>query len=997
MSKCIVWDWKRSQNGRFFWSIILFVILFGNSVIAQNTKKINKRVFNPTEFVNPFIGTDGHGHTYPGAQAPFGFMQLSPDTRLTGWDGCSAYHYSDTIIHGFSHTHLSGTGCSDYGDILLMPTSNIGSPAKYAFSTPFSHFNETASPGYYSVLMKNNVLAELTATSRCGMHYYTFPYGVPARVLIDLKHRDEVISSYLEIVSANEIRGMRSSKAWATNQQVYFVIRFSKPILKSEVYINDTLQKKKGKFFNAKDLKAVFDFTNVDRKSLIVKIGISGVDTTGARLNLDKEIPGWNFDQIRYQTKAFWNIELRKIEVESKNRNQLTIFYSALYHTFLSPNVYNDVDGRYRGRDGEIHKTNGWNYYTVFSLWDTYRALHPLLAIIDTARTRDFIQTFIAQWEQGGLLPMWELSGNETDCMIGYHAVPVIVDAYAKGIRGFDLRKAYQAMKTSAMQNRYGIANMKVNGFVPSDFEHESVSKTLEYGYDDWCIAQFAKLLGEESDYQYFIKRAQAYKHIFDSKTGFMRPRFNGGWYSPFNPTEVNNHYTEANSWQYSFYVPQDISGLIALHGGNANFEKKLDELFTTSDNISGRNQSDITGLIGQYAHGNEPSHHIAYLYSYIGKPEKTQQRVRQIMRDFYKNEPSGLIGNEDCGQMSAWLVMSAMGLYSVCPGSDQFVLGSPMFTKVTIHLENGKKFVISAPKNSVVNTFVNSATLNGQAFNKTFLTNDQIKNGGELTLEMSDFSDGKFGKSAGDFPSTKISEFPIVVSPIISAATRTFTDSLWVNVEKQTSNIKYYYTLDETKPNNLSLEYREPILINTTTTIKVFALDSISGNSSFSEAKFIKVPKDVTVTLQNIYNSQYTAEGPQGIIDGIFGTTNWRLGGWQGYQSCDFIAIVDYHKEKSFTEVGANFLQDTRSWIVMPKEFEVFISADGVAYQSIGLVKQDEPVENMNISTKNMRLKTDVKARFVKFVARNYGALPTWHESAGEAAFIFVDEVWAK
>ena len=978
--------------------LMLWVGLFSISFLnAQTSDKINRRVFNPIELVNPFIGTDGHGHTYPGAQAPFGFMQLSPDTRLSGWDGCSAYHYSDTLIYGFSHTHLSGTGCSDYGDILLMPTSKSGSPSKNAFATRFSHLDETATPGYYSVLMKNDILAELTATERCGMHCYSFPYGVPARVMVDLKHRDEVIDSYLEIVNAKEIRGMRTSKAWANQQQIYFVIRFSKPILKSEVYIDDVLQKQKGKFYNAKDIKAVFDFTSVDKKSLLVKIGISGVDTIGARKNLDKEIPGWNFDQVRNHTKALWNNELRKIEVESSNKNQLTIFYTALYHAFLSPNIYNDVDGRYRGRDYKIHVTDGWNYYTVFSLWDTYRALHPLLAIIDTARTRDFVQTFIAQWEQGGLLPMWELSSNETDCMIGYHAVSVIADAYAKGIRGFDLRKAYQAMKTSAMQNRLGISKMKELGFVPSDSEHESVSKTLEYGYDDWCIAQFAKLLGEEADYRYFIQRAQAYKHIFNNQTGFMRPRFNGGWYSPFNPTEVNNHFTEANSWQYSFYVPHDISGLIKLHGGDANFEKKLDELFTSSANMSGRNQADITGLIGQYAHGNEPSHHIAYLYNYIGKPQKTQLRVRQIMHEMYKNTPDGLSGNEDCGQMSAWLVMSAMGIYSVCPGSNQFVIGSPMFTKATIHLENGAKFVISAPKNSAVNIHINSATLNGQPFSKSYLTNEQIKNGGELVLNMSDMPDGTFGKNREDFPSTAITEFPIVVSPIISADSRTFTDSLWVSVQQPSTTVKLYFTTDGSLPTTKNAEYHQPFLIHNSSKIKVIAVDTISHDQQISEAVFVKVPKDVTVTLQNKYNPQYTAEGPQGLIDGIFGSTNWRLGGWQGYQSCDFVAVVDYHQEKKITKVGANFLQDTRSWIVMPKEFEVYSSNDGINFNSLGIVKQTLPVNEMNTVTAPMELNVNVKARYFKFVARNYGALPSWHESAGEATFIFVDEVWAK
>lgn len=975
---------------------LVFILTFSLSLSAQN-KTTSLSTAHPAEYVNPFIGTGGHGHTYPGAQVPFGFMQLSPDTRLTGWDGCSAYHYSDTVIYGFSHTHLSGTGCSDYGDILIMPSSQSGSPAKYAFASAFSHLNETASPGYYSVLMKNGILAELSATARSGMHSYAFPYGAKARLLVDLKHRDEVKDSYIEIVSSTEIRGMRRSAAWATNQVIYFVMQFSKPIIATEVYVNDILQKGKTKFYQAKDLKMVFDFPINDKRSLVVKVGISGVDTTGARLNLENEMQGWNIDVVKANAKTLWNKELKKIEIESNDRAQMTIFYSALYHAMLSPNIFNDVDGRYMGRDHKIHKTDGWNYYTVFSLWDTFRALHPLLTMIDPKRTQDFVKTFIAQWEQGGLLPMWELSGNETDCMIGYHAVSVIFDAYIKGIRGFDLEKAFQAMKTSAMQTRLGIASMNEFGYVISDTEHESVSKTLEYAYDDWCIAQFAKILGKDADYQFFIKRAQGYKHVFDPQTGFMRPRFNGGWYSPFDPTEVNNHYTEANSWQYSFYAPQDISGLIQLHGGNANFEKKLDELFNTNIQMSGRNQADITGLIGQYAHGNEPSHHIAYLYNYIGKPEKTQQRIRQILREMYKNDPDGLSGNEDCGQMSAWYVMSALGLYAVCPGSDQLVIGSPLFKKATIHLENGKTFVVSAPNNSLVNTYIQSATLNGAETKKSYLTFNQMANGGELNLVMNDIPSGDFGKQSADCPSSIIADFLVVKAPVIHTVSRTFTDSLLVEINASSPTERYFYTINGKDADANSKQYTPPFYIHDKTTVKVMAIDTISYQTNTAVGTYIKVPKDITVKLTYPYNPQYTADGPQGIIDGIYGTTNWRLGGWQGYYITDFEAILDYSKVIDINEVGANFLQETRAWIVMPKEFEAFTSLDGVTFTSIGLVKQTAPVDNMETFTQPMVIKTKTKARFVKFVARNYGSLPAWHESAGEKAYVFVDEVWVK
>ncbi len=978
-------------------TIFVFIILFSNSTIFAQKKQNRAEKNNQlTNYVNPFIGTDGHGHTYPGAQAPFGFMQLSPDTRLTGWDGCSGYHYSDTVIHGFSHTHLSGTGCSDYGDILIMPTSEKSSPAKYAYSSQFSHNNETASPGYYSVLMKNNILAELTATQRCGMHRYSFPYNTTSRILVDLEHRDEVLDSYLEIVNSKEIRGMRRSKAWAADQHIYFVIRFSKPIINTNIYINDKLQER-NKFYNSKSIKAVFDFNSIDKKSLIVKIGISGVDTIGARLNLEKEIPYWNFDEIRNKTKNSWNKELSKIEVESSDVSKKTIFYSSLYHTFLSPNIYNDVDFRYRGRDNKIHKTDGWNYYTVFSLWDTYRALHPLLTVIDRARTLDFIKTFNAQWEQGGLLPMWELSANETDCMIGYHAVSVIADAYSKGINGFDIRKAFQAMKTSAMQDRLGISSMKNYGYISSDVEHESVSKTLEYGYNDWCIAQIAKVLNENDDYKYFIKRAQAYKNIFDSKTGFMRPRSNGGWVSPFLPTEVNNHYTEANSWQYSFYVPHDINGLIELYGGMKNFELKLDELFSTENKLTGRTQADITGLVGQYAHGNEPSHHIAYLYNYVGRADKAQKMVRRLLNEMYSNSPNGLSGNEDCGQMSAWYVMSALGLYSVCPGDNNFSIGSPIFKKVTINLENGKKFVINAPKNSENNIYIDSAKLNGINYSKLYIAYNQIYNGGEIKYTMSSIPSKNFGIKLADIPSTSIKDYHIVTAPIILSKSNTFKDSLIVTIENKSPNCELYYTTDGTKPNANTIKYKNPIVVKEKTTIKVLAINNIDRESNFSEANFYKIPSDVFVKLESVYNPQYSANGAEGLIDGIKGSENWRLGSWQGYQDADFIAIIDYSKIKQFSLFGASFLQDIGSWIAMPKEVQFYGSTDGIEYNLIGLVKPITKVTETKTTIETLEIFKIISARYIKIIAKNLGNLPEWHISAGEKAFIFVDEVWAK
>ena len=646
-------------------------------LIAFGACSVEKRP-GLTGFVDPFIGTGGHGHTYPGATLPFGMVQVSPDTRLTGWDGCSAYHYSDSVVYGFSHTHLSGTGCSDYGDVLLMPTVGAvrllrgdGTDPESGYCSRFSHRNEEAAPGYYRMKLDNGgVIVELTATKRAALHRYIFPKSDRANVVIDLAHRDPVIDSRVKIVSDTEIDGYRRSRAWADDQRVYFVARFSKPFASYGVARNDTVMSGAGEA-SGTNVKAYVTFATEADEPVLVKVGISAVDIEGARKNLRAEIPGWDFDRVRADADGVWNAALGKITVKGGTRDQRVTFYTALYHAMLAPNLFMDADGRYRGRDLAIHEAEDFTNHTVFSLWDTYRAEHPLFTIIEPERTVDFIKTFLAQYEQGGLLPVWELAANETNCMIGYHAVPVIVDAYIKGIRGFDAREALEAMKRSAGADSRGLEAYRELGYIPSDTEGESVSKTLEYAYDDWCIAQMARALGKEEDYATYIRRAQSYKNLFDPSTGFMRAKINGGWLAPFDPAEVNFNYTEANAWQYSFYVPQDVRGLIGLMGGGERFAARLDSLFTVSPKTTGTELPDVSGLIGQYAHGNEPSHHMAYLYNFAGRPWKTQERVRSIMDGLYHAGRDGLCGNEDCGQMSAWYVLSALGFYPVTPGTD--------------------------------------------------------------------------------------------------------------------------------------------------------------------------------------------------------------------------------------------------------------------------------------------------------------------------------------
>lgn len=692
-----------------------------------------------TVYVNPFVGTAGHGHTYPGAVVPFGMVQLSPDTRLSGWDGCSGYHYSDNVIYGFTHTHFSGTGCLDLGDILFMPVAGAPSPKKKDYSSTFSHENEYASPGYYAVkLDKGNIQVELTATTRVGFHKYTFSKGDKSYIILDLKHRDKVLESTVRITGENTIEGMRRSKAWAEDQHIYFAAEFSKPFTEYGIYKNNKLKKKINEL-NADNIKAYFCFNTEVNKTIYLKVGISTVSIEGARKNLAAELNGWDFEKVKKDAHDTWQKELSKIEAGSSRPDVLKTFYTALYHTMVVPNVNMDVDGAYRGMDNKIHHAQGFIYYNVFSLWDTFRAAHPLYTIIQGQRTTDFLKTFIAMYKDGGRLPMWEFSCNETDCMIGYHSIPVIVDAFVKGYTDFDIKTALEAMKKSATENKYGIQRYIEQGYLGIGEQSDCVSKTLEYAYDDWCIAIMAQMTGDENTYREYMKRAGNYKNLYDYTTGFFRPKVNRHWLEPFNPFDVNRGaYCEANAWQYNFFVPQDINGLIDLSGGKEAFTNKLDELFTVESKLTGTAQSDISGMIGQYAHGNEPSHNYAYLFNFAGKAWKTQRMVRRIMEELYNPNPDGLCGNEDCGQMSAWYVLSALGFYPVTPGMTYYVIGSPILDKAVIHTENGRSFSIEASNNNKENVFIKNVLMDGSTYAKSWINHGAIMNGGTLKFEMS-------------------------------------------------------------------------------------------------------------------------------------------------------------------------------------------------------------------------------------------------------------------
>jgi predicted alpha-1,2-mannosidase len=917
--------------------------------------------------VNPFIGTGGHGHTFPGATVPYGMVQLSPDTRIDGsWDGCSGYHYSDNLIYGFSHTHLNGTGVSDYGDIMLMPTMGEPSFDNKIYSSTFSHANEKASAGYYAVkLDKHDIDVRLTTSTRVGFHEYTYNKEGWANIILDLNHRDKLLDGEIRIINDRTIELLRRSEAWARNQYVYARIEFNVPLIINNVKYSTPefdlpFEKRNLKFYKSDLLALSFSKQVKKGEKILVKVSLSPTSYEGAKLN-SSEIKHWDFEKIKKEAETLWNKELSKIEVTSDDKDKLAIFYTALYHTMMQPNIAQDLDGKYRGRDNQIHTAEGFDYYTVFSLWDTFRGAHPLYTLIDKKRTSDYINTFIKQFEQGGRLPVWELASNETDCMIGYHSVSVIADAMAKGITGFDYEKAFEASKASAMRDVLGLEAYKKNGFISMDDDHESVSKTLEYAYDDWCIAQMAQLLNKKEDYQYFMKRSQNWKNIFDWETGFMRPKKNGGWDKPFDPREVNNNFTEGNSWHYSFFVPQDIEGMIQTYGGKDKFEAKLDEMFNAESKTTGREQVDVSGLIGQYAHGNEPSHHMAYLYNYVGKPEKTKEKVHYILNNFYKNTPDGLIGNEDCGQMSAWYVLSSIGIYQVTPGMAIWEETNSILKKIKINFENGNSELLDLNSNKtrlgIINTKYN--------FIKPVRHN------------------------------------PILAVPVIQAESKAFKDKLKIELKSQNSNDVIFYTTNDATSkldDRIFIKYTKPFSIDITT--DVFAYVENNGQiSNTISAQFFKKPNNYTINIKSKCNPQYHAGGDEGLLDGILGTENWRKGEWQGYQSQDFEAVVDLQEVKNINEISARFLQDQRSWILMPTQVDYYISEDNVNFTLFGSVNNtlDPKVEENTILNFTSNETKNIKARYVKIIAKNFGKLPQWHQGFGGDAFIFIDEITIK
>jgi len=778
----------------------------------------------PVDYVDPFIGTGFHGHTYPGATTPFGAVQLSPDTRRGNWDACSGYHYSDSTIIGFSHTHLSGTGCIDLGDILFHPTETDiqAKPEGYLFEPlSFSHKNEFAQAGYYRVKLDNGIHAELTATTHVGVHRYTFPDEGQPKIIIDLAHllENETINEAEIQINAGEISGMRRTSGWVANQYIFFLVQFSEKFDARLISGGETVSGTKTTA--GKNLQAVVTFPEKMGKSVVCKVGLSLVSVENARANLQAETNGFDFDKIKSEAENTWDQALSAFQVSGGKTEELTNFYTALYHSMIAPNVVSDANHEYRGADQQIHRSQK-PVYSTMSLWDTFRAWNPLMTLNDTALVNNMINSFLDFYDQTGELPVWPLSSGETGTMIGYHSVSVIYDAYSKNIRGFDVQKALEAMKVSAEKNKKGTAPFVSTGYIPADSKRESVSCLLENAYDDWCIAQMAKALGYEADYTFYLNRSGFYKNVFDGNTRFFRSRLKDGiWETPFNPFEIGRGYTEATACQYRFFVPHDVKGMINLFGGVQNFTDALDSLFNTSSEVKGE-LSDITGLIGQYAHGNEPSHHMAYLYNFAGQPWKTQGKVRQILKEMYQPTPEGISGNEDCGQMSAWYVLSSLGLYQVCPGSGQFVLTSPLFEKAEIRLANGKTLIISA-NNPAKNTYIKSVFWNGKPVLENFMTYSNLMEGGNLKFVLDYRPNTERGIAPETLPFSE-SKTDEVSVPYVSGDISFFEKETEVKCGTATEGAQIRYSLDGSEPDENALLYEKPFRINNSVPIKLKA-----------------------------------------------------------------------------------------------------------------------------------------------------------------------------
>lgn len=955
---------------------VLSIIMSLQFTYAQ--KKLNA----PVDFVNPFIGTGGHGHTFPGAAYPFGMMQLSPDTRLEGWDGCSGYHYSDSLIYGFSHTHLSGTGVPDYCDVLFMPgygafQFNNGKDGKEGYRSAFNKTSEHAQPGYYAVFLdKYQIQVELTVGKRTGIHHYQYPSSKGQWLLVDLKHRDPLIAAGFTKYQQNELGGYRISKAWADEQYVYFRTKFNKNIKEIK--------------FSEDSLKIILFFEDNGSRDLYAQIGISAVDANGANKNLDSEFSKFNFKKLWKATEKRWNDMLSRIQIEDENKTEKIIFYTALYHNLIHPSLFQDVDGRYRGMDLKIHFTTDEDHFTVFSLWDTYRSTHPLYQLVYPEYNSKFIRTFLRQYQECGHLPVWELAGNETWCMIGNHSIPVIANAFHHRQLDFDTILAKEAItKTILNGTNTGMKFMR-KGFISANDESESVSKTIENSVDFAAAHSIGCLSGTPY-------HPDAYKNLYNPQSGFFQSKLNNKFMEPFNPKEVNHHYTEANAYQYLFGAHHDIPGLMSLfilkrknQSYEEMFRQRLDSLFMTESDMSGRLLPDVTGLIGQYAHGNEPSHHMAYLYD-VAAPFQAQQMIQKIKHGFYKDAPDGLIGNEDCGQMSSWFVFSALGFYPVNPFDAHYYLGYPSFRKAIIQVPGKKPITIQTIQNGEAKQ-VNGFKINGKKENLRF----QINSGDQL-----EFLIGNSNISPGNFKEIVSDSSGYVIKPYVKKGDRVFNDSTVV-ILASIQKLPIEYTYDTTSKKVYF--FNDSLVIKENTNL-FFRHRQMNNKNEWLMSSFTPKPKGMKLHLYTPYAAHYTGGGADALIDGLTGSEDYKDGLWQGYQGKDLTLTIELDQPKMVNHMGIRFIQDQPSWIMMPEEVTFWGSLDSLNFEKLNSVQNTTPKEteekviqefsfDFNSSGIGAEKSNSKAVRFIKIQAKNPGKLPSWHRGAGGDSWLFTDEI---
>ena len=866
------------------------------------------RSADPVDYVNPFIGTGFHGHTYPGATTPFGMVQLSPDTRAGNWDACAGYHYSDTTIDGFSHTHLSGTGCADLADILFHPTTReivIHDGECVLQPYFFSHDDERASCGYYAVTLPDvNIGVELTAAPRTGVHRYTFTGKGPRQVIVDLLHtvtEEKIDLCELRRTAPGELAGMRRTQGWVPNQYVFFAARFSEPFADVQLL---------------GDKQAVLTFAP-DVRTLTIAVGLSSVSVENARMNSLAEVPELDFDAVHARAVGQWRKALGDIVVEGGSRDEMTNFYTAQYHTKLTPNLMSDVNGEYRRHDQTVARMpEGESYYSTFSLWDTFRAWNPLQTLVDTALVNDMIRSMLDMYDSTGELPIWPLASGETGTMIGYHAVSVIADAYLKGIRGYDADKALEAMIRSSNINKKGSDYYTAQGYIPSNIKRESVSCTLEYAYDDWAIARMAQAMGRDDVFGEYARRALNYVNVFDGSTCFFRGRqSDGNWSAPFEEFATGRDYTEATPWHYRFFVPHDVNGLIQLFGSREAFIREMDRLFTLESDEMQLDVSDVTGLMGQYAHGNEPSHHMAYLYNYVGQPWKTQELTRRLLHEMYAPTPEGIIGNEDCGQMSAWYVFSSLGFYPVCPGSNEFALTAPQFPKAVVRLANGRTLTVTAdnPRRSV---YIASVTLDGKPIDRNYITYDELMQGGELHFALRPRPDYERGTDDAAAPHS-LTRGEVVSIPYTTQNVSLFTEPIAVALATTTSGAEIRYTLDGSEPTETSALYAAPVPVDRSLTLKAKgfkpgAAPSRTLTLEAEKAVFRKgAPAGETATRPGVAYSYY---------EGVFSCVNdIRKGKYVSSGTMPAPSIAQAPQEDHFAYVSVSYTH-----LTLPTKLEV-------------------------------------------------------------------------